>query len=255
MPAVRTATPAAASRAAKSSGPTGDRSALAVALEPSELGVGTEPAARLVEVGQVDGQQRRARRRPAAASSTTTVAVVPMARIERTAGGPPAVSTGALTTAPRWSMAAGVVRGGGRRGRAWWTTWSDEPDEPDEPEVVAEVAVEVVPVVEVVDVDPVVEVVDVVADVARVATVRGAHRRRCRTPMPTAATVAVRPMATVARRMRTRAASRDRAASSVRWRGRGGGAMGAPFVSGGPRDRRSRSDRWGPAHRTRRSGP
>ena len=48
-------------------------------------------------------------------------------------------------------------------------------------------------------------------------------------PIPTAATVAVRPMATVARRIRTSASSLDRAAS-LRERGSAGGTMTAPFV-------------------------
>jgi hypothetical protein len=50
-------------------------------------------------------------------------------------------------------------------------------------------------------------------------------------PTPTATTVAVRPMPTVVRRMRTRAASRDRAAPWVE-RLSGVGAMASPFVVG-----------------------
>jgi len=48
--------------------------------------------------------------------------------------------------------------------------------------------------------------------------------------MPVAAMVAVTPMATVARRMRTNASSRDRTAPSWRGRWRGWGAMGTPFA-------------------------
>lgn len=84
---------------------------------------------------------------------------------------------------------------------------------------VVEVGAPDVPVVPDVEVDEVVEMVDAWW-VEAPATA---------TPMPTAATVAVSPIVTVARRMRTSAASRERVASFV-WRGSGGRAMGAPFV-------------------------
>ena len=68
--------------------------------------------------------------------------------------------------------------------------------------------VEVVDVGEVVvDVAPVVDVVPVLAVLVECRGSRATVR-----PMPAAATVAVTPMATVARRMRTRASSRDRVA-------------------------------------------
>jgi hypothetical protein len=63
------------------------------------------------------------------------------------------------------------------------------------------------------------------------------------TPIPTTATVAVTPIATVARRIRTSASSRDRAAPACRGCGRGGGTMVLPFVDGhGSRWRPVRSD-------------
>jgi hypothetical protein len=107
--------------------------------------------------------------------------------------------------------------------------------EPSSPEEVVEVVDDVGVDVEVVDgsaVDVVVEVVPLCPDAP--ATVM---------PMPAAATVAVTPRATVARRMRTRAASRDRAAP---WGERlsGVGAMASPFVVGRPR-----SGIWVPFHR------
>ena len=77
-----------------------------------------------------------------------------------------------------------------------------------------EVVVAVVPVV------PVVAVVPVAAE--------WAIGDPMATPMPTAATVAVTPMATVARRMRTRASSRGEMLSE-RGRLRGWGTMASPF--------------------------
>jgi pyruvate/2-oxoglutarate dehydrogenase complex dihydrolipoamide acyltransferase (E2) component len=67
------------------------------------------------------------------------------------------------------------------------------------------------------------------------------------TPRPTAATVAVTPMATVARRMRTKASSRAWM-RSWRMRRRGWGAMASPFVDG-HRIESDRCDLMEPVHR------
>jgi hypothetical protein len=92
-----------------------------------------------------------------------------------------------------------------------------------EPDDAAAGVVSVVAVVPVVDVDVEVEEPVVAVDAWWVVAPATA------TPIPAAATVAVRPMATVARRMRTRAASRERVASFF-WRCSGGSAIAAPFV-------------------------
>ena len=99
----------------------------------------------------------------------------------------------------------------------------------DGSDAVAEV-VAVVPVVEVEDAPDVPVVPDVEVDeVVEMVDAWWVEAPATATPMPTAATVAVSPIVTVARRMRTSAASRERVASFV-WRGSGGRAMGAPFV-------------------------
>jgi hypothetical protein len=115
--------------------------------------------------------------------------------------------------------------------------------ETEAPEVVVVVgdvpeteAPEVVVVVDVPEAEaPEVVVVDPVAAGATVVVVEDACAAVCPatpTPMPTAATVAVTPMATVARRMRTSASSRERDAPALRGRWRGVGTMTAPFVDG-----------------------
>jgi hypothetical protein len=89
------------------------------------------------------------------------------------------------------------------------------------------------PVVAVVDgvVDGVVdeEVVDPEAAVVEAAVARCVAEPATATPIPRAPTVAVRPRATVARRMRTSASSLDRTAS-FGGRGMGGRSMAAPLV-------------------------
>jgi hypothetical protein len=73
------------------------------------------------------------------------------------------------------------------------------------------------------------EVVDPEAAVVEAAVAWCVAEPATATPIPRAATVAVRPMATVARRMRTSASSLDRTAS-FSGRGMDGRTMAAPLV-------------------------
>jgi hypothetical protein len=73
------------------------------------------------------------------------------------------------------------------------------------------------------------EVVDPEAAVVEAAVAWCVAEPATATPIPRAATVAVRPRATVARRMRTSASSLDRTAS-FGGRGMGGRSMAAPLV-------------------------
>ena len=148
------------------------------------------------------GRRRAARvpRRPASGSSTTTDAVVPMACIERTAGAVRPVG-GRTHDCPEVVVALGVVvvvvggrrRGGRRSRRAGGGSGCIRCPRGRRG---GRCAVERRP-----------------TSSRSSSMLRWVVAPATATPIPTAATVAVTPMAMVARRMRTRASSLDRTAS------------------------------------------